>query len=332
MGFFKNKLNIEADYYNRTTQQAIFDIPVLGSIGTTDSKLIGNQADFRNRGFEFVASWADKTGGGLTYSISGNIGINNNKVLNVTSGANPIYAGGAGLTGGVLPTITVANGSIGEFYGYKVAGIFQTNAEAAASGQAGTTAGDFKYVDQNGDGVIDGKDRVVLGNPNPKFNYGVNTNFAYKNFDLTVDIQGVAGVDIYNGNLAARFGNENFTQDFFDHRWTGAGSSNTYPSPKIAGATNYLPNSFFVESGAYLRLRNLQLGYTLPQELVSKWKMKKLRVFVNAQNAVNLFGYHGFSPEVGFDPKTGATPTSRGVDVNVYPLYATYNLGVNLTF
>lgn len=332
MGFFKNKLNIEADYYNRTTQQAIFDIPVLGSLGTADSKLIGNQADFRNRGFEFLATWSDKTNGGLVYSISANLGINNNKVLNVTSGANPIYSGGAGLVGGVLPTRTVANGSIGEFYGYKVAGIFQTNAEAAASGQSGTTAGDFKYVDQNGDGVIDGKDRVVLGNPNPKFNYGVNTNFAYKNFDLTLDIQGVAGVDIYNGNLGARFGNENFTQDFFDHRWTGPGSTNSYPSPKIAGATNYLPNSFYVESGAYIRLRNIQLGYTLPDEITRKWKMKKLRVFANAQNAVNLFGYHGFSPEVGFDPATGATPTSRGVDINVYPLYATYNIGVNLTF
>jgi TonB-linked SusC/RagA family outer membrane protein len=326
MGFLTNRLNIEADYYNRTTEQAIFDIPILGSLGTENSRIIGNQADFRNRGFEFVASWSDKTEGGLVYSISGNVGLNNNKVLNVTSGNNPIYAGGAGLTSGALPTRTVADGPIGSFFGYEVAGIFQTNAEASASGQSGTTAGDFKYVDQNGDGIIDGKDRMVLGNPNPKFNYGLNTNFAYKNFDLTLDIQGVAGVDVYNGNIGARFGNENFTKEFFDNRWTGAGSTNTYPSVKLGGSTNYLPNSFYVESGAYIRLRNIQLGYSLPKALIEKWKMKKLRVFANAQNAVNLFGYSGFSPEVG------GTPTNAGVDINVYPLYATYNLGVNLTF
>ncbi len=326
MGFLKNRLNVELDYYNKTTEQAIFDIPIFGSLGTSNSRLIGNQADFRNRGFEVSATWSDKTAGDLTYTISANVGINNNKVLNVTTGNNPIYAGGAGLTSGALATRTVAGRPIGEFFGYQVAGIFQTNEEAAASPQAGTTAGDFKYVDQNGDGLIDGRDRIALGNPNPKYNYGVNTNFAYKNFDLTVDIQGVAGVDIYNANLGYRFGNENFTKEFYDNRWTGPGSTNSYPSAKLGGSTNYQPNEFYVESGAYVRLRNVQLGYALPTELVSKWKMRKLRVFANAQNALNFFGYRGFSPEVG------GSPTNAGVDANVYPLFATYNVGVNVTF
>lgn len=326
MGFMKNRLNVELDYYNKTTEQAIFDIPIFGSLGTSNSRLIGNQADFRNRGFEFSATWSDKTAGDLTYSISANLGINNNKVLNVTTGNNPIYAGGTGLVSGALATRTVAGRPIGEFFGYQVAGIFQSNEEAAASPQAGTTAGDFKYVDQNGDGLIDGRDRISLGNPNPKYNYGVNTNFAYRNFDLTIDVQGVAGVDIYNANLGYRFGNENFTKEFFDNRWTGPGSTNTYPSAKIGGATNYLPNDFYVESGAYVRLRNVQLGYSLPSELVNKWKMRKFRVFANAQNALNFFGYRGFSPEVG------GSPTNAGIDANVYPLFATYNVGVNVTF
>jgi TonB-linked SusC/RagA family outer membrane protein len=326
MGFMKNRLNVELDYYNKTPEQAIFDIPIFGSLGTSNSRLIGNQADFRNRGFEFSATWSDKTAGDLTYSISANLGINNNKVLNVTTGNNPIYAGGTGLVSGALATRTVAGRPIGEFFGYQVAGIFQSNEEAAASPQAGTTAGDFKYVDQNGDGLIDGRDRISLGNPNPKYNYGVNTNFAYRNFDLTIDVQGVAGVDIYNANLGYRFGNENFTKEFFDNRWTGPGSTNTYPSAKIGGATNYLPNDFYVESGAYVRLRNVQLGYSLPTELVNKWKMRKFRVFANAQNALNFFGYRGFSPEVG------GSPTNAGIDANVYPLFATYNVGVNVTF
>lgn len=326
MGFLSNKLSVEADYYNRTTEQAIFDIPVLGSLGTSNSKLIGNQADFRNRGFEFMATWSDKTAGGLSYSISGNIGMNSNKVLNVTSGQNPIYAGGTGLNNAVVPTRTVAGYPIGTFFGYKVTGILQTAQEAAASGQPDAKAGDFKYQDTDGNGLVDARDRVVLGNPNPKYTYGVNTNFAYKNFDLTLDIQGVADVDVFNANLGNRLGNENFTKEFFDNRWTGPNSTNTYPSANLASNNNNQTNSFYVESGAYVRLRNIQLGYNLPDALVKKWKMQKLRVFANAQNAVNLFGYRGFSPEVG------GKPTATGVDLNVYPLFATYNLGVNLTF
>jgi hypothetical protein len=215
---------------------------------------------------------------------------------------------------------------IGSFFGYQVVGILQTAQEAAASGMPGARAGDFKYADLNGDGVVDPKDKTFIGNPNPKYTYGVNTNFAYKNFDLTLDIQGVADVDVFNANLGNRFGNENYTKDFYDNRWTGPGSTNTYPSTSLAGGNNNQTNSFYVESGAYIRLRNIQLGYNLPQSLVSKWKMQKLRVFANAQNAVNLFGYKGFTPEVG------GVPTKAGIDFNVYPMFATYNIGINLTF
>nr|WP_315423827.1 TonB-dependent receptor [uncultured Pedobacter sp.] len=326
MGFLNNRLSVEADYYNRKTEQAIFNIPILGSLGTSNSVLLGNQADFRNRGFELSATWSDKTSGGLTYSISGNIGINNNKVLNVTSGSNPIDAGGDGLNNAVVPTRTVVGMPIGSFFGYQVVGILQTAQEAAASGMPGARAGDFRYADLNGDGVVDPKDKTFIGNPNPKYTYGVNTNFAYKNFDLTLDIQGVADVDVFNANLGNRFGNENYTKDFYDNRWTGPGSTNTYPSTSLAGGNNNQTNSFYVESGAYIRLRNIQLGYNLPQSLVSKWKMQKLRVFANAQNAVNLFGYKGFTPEVG------GVPTKAGIDFNVYPMFATYNIGINLTF
>lgn len=326
MGFLSNRLSVEADYYSRKTEKAIFDIPVLGSIGTTNSTIIANQADIKNSGFEFLATWSDKTKGGLTYSISGNVGINENKVQNVASGANPIYKGGAGITSGYISTRTVNNRPIGEFFGYQVDGVFQTQAEANTWTNNTFKAGDFKYTDINGDGTIDLRDRVVLGNPNPKFSYGLNTNFGYKNFDLTLDIQGVAGVDVFNANLSNRFGNENYTSDFISNRWTGAGSSNTYASASLASGLNNAPNSFYVEKGDYIRLRNIQLGYTLPQAITSKWKAQKLRIYLNAQNAVNLFGYKGFSPEVG------GTPTNAGIDTNVYPLYATYNFGINLTF
>jgi len=341
-GFLSNRLNIEADFYTRKTSRAIFALPILGSLGTVDNQILGNQADLQNRGVELSATWSDKSEGGLTYSISGNIGYNANKVLNVSTGSNPIYSGSTGVTNGFLATRTIAGDPIGQFYGYRTAGIFQDAADIAASPtQSGALPGGFKYQDLNGDGKITSLDRTVIGNPNPKYTYGINTSFAYKNFDLALDFQGVAGVDIYNSNLAYRFGNENFTKDFAENRWHGPGTSNTYPSANIGSSANSSPNSFYVSSGSYFRVRNAQLGYTLPGAILEKWKIKKIRFYANAQNALNFFGYKGFSPEVGPVPTNAAekisntlsnTTLNAGLDANVYPLYATYNFGVNLTF
>ncbi|MEI9432286.1 hypothetical protein O7B34_31940, partial [Mesorhizobium sp. Cs1299R1N3] len=147
-----------------------------------------------------------------------------------------------------------------------------------------------------------------------------------------IDFQGVKGVSVYNANLAYRFGNENFTQDFYDHRWHGAGTSNTYPSVNIGKNSNAAPNSFYVESGAYFRVRNAQLGYTLPASLLSKWKLSKVRIFANPQNPINIIGYKGFSPEIGGTVGDGGIVTGRGIDTSVYPLYAIYNFGVSVTF
>ncbi|RYE16446.1 MAG: TonB-dependent receptor, partial [Sphingobacteriales bacterium] len=321
-----NRFTFEVDYYSRTTEQAIFDIPVLNSIGTASGKLIGNQASFRNRGFEFAAGWRDKIGSDFSYSLNGNFSINDNKVISVVTGRNPIYAGGGGLTNGALSTRTVVGGAIGEFYGYQVAGIFQNQAEIDESLQTSAKPGDFKFADTNNDGKLDGSDRVDLGSPNAKYFYGFNTSFTYKNFDLALDFQGVAGVSVYNANNPFRFGNENFTKDFYDNRWHGEGTSNTYPSADVGKNANAVPNSFFVESGAYFRIRNAQLGYTLPAGLLSKLNIKKIRIYANAQNPLNVFKYTGFSPEIG------GTPTNAGIDANIYPLYATYNFGVNVTF
>ncbi|HAL83614.1 MAG TPA: SusC/RagA family TonB-linked outer membrane protein [Mucilaginibacter sp.] len=327
-GLLHNKLSFEADYYNRETQDAIFSIPILASVGTNSGSIIGNQADIRNRGFEFVLNWKDSPSKDFSYSISGNIGVNDNKVLTVQSGKNPIYSGGNGIANGNLATRTVVGEPIGEFYGLKVIGVFQTQAQVNASPQKNTNTqpGDFIYQDTNNDGSIDTRDRVVLGNPNPKINYGFNTTFTYKNVDLTLDMQGIADVSVYNANIAYRYGNENFTKDFYDHRWHGAGTSNTYPSTNVGANNNAKPNSFFVESGAYFRVRNAQLGYTLPGDLLRSMGVKKIRLYANAQNAINVFGYKGFTPEVG------GSVGNMGIDANVYPLYATYNFGVNVSF
>lgn len=322
----KNRLYVEAGFYNKKTLSAIFDVPVLMSLGTQDSKMTANQATFRNQGWEFAANWKDQTASGFGYSIGGNFSINNNKVLEVSNTDYPIYGGGDASTGGGLLTRTIVGQPIGQYFGYQVDGVFQNAAEVAASAQKSAKPGDFRYRDINNDGTIDAKDRVPIGNPNPKYTYGINTSFNYKNFDLAVEFQGVAGIDVYNANIALRYGNENFTKEFFDNRWHGEGTSNTYPSANVGGGQNYLPNTFFVESGSYFRIRNIQLGYTMAKAIANRWGMQNLRFFASAQNAFNFFRYRGFSPEIG------GIPTSQGIDKSVYPLYATYNFGVNVTF
>lgn len=320
-----SRLYFEADYYVKKTEQAIFNIPIPGSVGTGSGTILGNQADFENRGFEFALTWRDNIKSDLTYSISANIGFNENKVLSTITGANPIYSGGGAATSGALATRTIVGQPIGEFFGLIVDGIFQNQTEINNSAQSTARPGDFRYVDQNKDGIINDLDRVPIGNPNPRVTYGINTNWAYKNFDLTLDFQGVSGVEIYNANLGLRFGRENFTRDFYENRWHGEGTSNEYPSVKIGGGDNYKPNTFYVEDGSYFRVRNMQLGYTFDKSLTDRWKIGSLRVFVNAQNALNFFKYRGFNPEVG------GSPGNAGIDANVYPMSATYNFGVNLS-
>jgi TonB-linked SusC/RagA family outer membrane protein len=324
-----NHLSFEAEYYIRNTQDAIFAVPIPASTGENgpNGGLVANQANIRNSGFEFSLSWKQQVNPNVYFSISPNLGINTNVVTKVLSGNNAVYGGGNGITNGALATRTVEGQPIGEFYGYKVTGIFQTAAQVASSNEKGTAKpGDFIYQDTNHDGQITSTDRVDLGNPNAKYGYGVNTYLKVKNWDFTLDLQGRADVSVYNANLAYRYGNENFTQDFYDHRWHGAGTSNTYPSVNLGSTYDSAPNSFYVSSGAYFRVRNIQLGYTLPNHILQSIGVKSVRIFANAQNAINVFGYKGFSPEVG------GGPTSEGIDANVYPLYATYNMGLNVTF
>jgi TonB-linked SusC/RagA family outer membrane protein len=328
MTILNDHLQIEAGYYNRTTQNAVFAVPIPASTGENgpNGGLLANQADIRNRGFEFTLTWRQQINQDWFYSISPNLAINNNVVTRVISNS-PIYSGGNGITNGALATRTAQGEPIGEFYGYKVIGIFQNQTQIDNSSEKGTALpGDFIYQDTNNDGQITSTDRVNLGNPNPKYQYAINTNVKYKNFDLELDFQGRADVSIYNANLADRFGNENFTLNFYENRWHGPGTSNTFPSVNLGSTYDSAPNSFYVTSGAYFRLRNAQLGYTLPGDLLRKWKVQSIRLFANAQNAINIFGYKGFSPEVG------GGPTNLGIDANVYPLYATYNFGVNVTF
>ncbi|MBS1606392.1 MAG: TonB-dependent receptor [Bacteroidetes bacterium] len=339
----KNHLDIEADVYNKNTLNFVFPLIFVGSNGYTNNQLPVNIGRLRNQGFELSLTWHDKANNDFSYSISGNISYNQNKFTRNTLGGNQkLYNGGGVSTGGQLGTITTVGEPVGEFYGYKVIGIFQTADEVTnykdKNGdmyQPSAQPGDFKYAktSNNGVGAIGGNDRVYLGNPNPKFFYGINTNWAYKEFDLSLDFTGVAGVDLYNANKGLRYGNENFTKDFYDKRWHGQGTSNSYPSVNIGGGQNYYANSWYVESGSYFRIRNIQLGYTMPGNYASKLGIQKVRIYVNAQNPAIFTSYKGFSPEVGGSILNGGgLPGTIGIDNDVYPISAIYNLGVNVTF
>ncbi len=319
-----NRLTLEVDWYDKRTNDAIFGIPILGSLGREGSTIQGNFASFKNTGVEFAANWNTEANNNFRYNVGFNVAYNRNEVTEVASGDVPQYGGGLPV-GGYLTTITRVGEPIGSFYGFEVEGIFQNEQEVAASAQPGAEPGSFRYRDLNGDNVIDTRDKTIIGNPNPRFIYGINTGFIFYNFDLQLDIQGVAGVEIYNANKGVRYGNENYTKDFYENRWHGAGTSNTYPSANLVGSA-LDPNSWYVENGDYIRIRNLQFGYTLPTSVTNKWKIQTLRIFANAQNPLTLFKYHGFTPEVG------GRPTMAGIDLNVYPLSATYNLGVNINF
>lgn len=329
-----DRMTVEADYYNKNTLNFIFPLQFVGSNGYTTTSLPENIGKLRNRGVELTLNWHDRINSNFSYSLGGNVSYNANLFTqNNLGGKQMLYSGGAASTGGQLGTVTTQGQPVGMFYGYKVIGVFQSAADVQGyvdskgnQYQPNAIPGDFKYASTTGVGPIGGNDRVMLGNPNPKWVYGINTNWRYKAFDLSVDFNGVAGVQIYNANKGLRYGNENFTQDFFNKRWHGAGTSNSYPSVNIGGGENYYINSWYVESGAYFRIRNIQLGYTLPGDMMTRFGIQSLRVYLNAQNPVLFTKYTGFSPEVG------GSPGNIGIDNNVYPLYATYNFGVNLTF
>ena len=322
----QSRLTFEFDIYNRDTKDAIFSVPILSASGLGGG-INANQATITNRGVEVSLGWRDKIGRHINYSIAGNYAFNENKVTSVNSGANALLGGYYSNPSQIPLTRTVVGQPIGMFYGYEMEGVFQSIIEVQGSAQSRSAmVGDLKFKDQNKDGSIDDQDKIYMGNPNPKHLFGLSLGFNYDDFDLSVDLQGVAGVEVYNANMGKRFGIENFTEEFYANHWRGAGTSNTHPSANLLNGMNTHPNTFWVEDGSYIRVRNINAGYNITS--LKKWKINNLRVFTALQNPFNFFRYKGFSPEV---TAAGNNPTNAGIDAGVYPLSAYYNFGITLT-
>ncbi|MDY7394331.1 TonB-dependent receptor [Aureibaculum sp. 2210JD6-5] len=309
-----NKLTFNTNYYNRKTED------LLVFVDTGVQTFFDNFGEIENKGFEFEASWNDNVSDDFSYSIGGNITTIKNEVLSTFEDA-PIFANGTA-------SRTITGEPIGSFYGYIVDGLYQSNADIAASipSSLGTYApGDFKYRDVDGDGEITPDDRTTIGNPTPDFTYGFYTNFNYKNLSLSVDFQGVYGNEIYrnwgNGNSFAQF---NFRAERAD-RWNGSGTSNW--EPRLFNTDyNRQPSTYMIEDGSYFRIRNIQLGYEFDIELLEKFKIQQLKLYANVQN---LYTWKDTS---GFTPEAGGSPTSFGVDSGGYPVPVISTLGLSLTF
>ncbi|MGK4568950.1 TonB-dependent receptor domain-containing protein [Flavobacterium sp. 3HN19-14] len=317
--FFKSRFDLEAGYYNRETKDAVFAItvPNISGLGTS---VTTNAGSFVNKGVEITASWNDKIGDKITYSLYGNLTTIDNEMTEVLGGS--FFNTGPGLFGNPIKRFEAGH-PVGSYYGYQVDGVVQNAAESA---EYGAPIGALKFKDLDGNGVIDDLDKTFLGSPIPTMTYGFGLNVGYSGFDLGVEFQGVAGNEIYNFNRNARFGNENWDQDFADNSFTTANPSNTYPSAN-SDQTTSRPSSFYVEKGDYFRIRTIQVGYKLPESFLKSVKLDNLRLYVSAQNPFTNFGYNGFSPELG---KQGIG--DLGIDNNVYPLSSSYSFGINLNF
>jgi TonB-linked SusC/RagA family outer membrane protein len=321
--FYKNRFSVTADYYNRDTRDAIFPISALPSTGLNTNGVWGNNATINNSGIEITLGWSDQKGD-LSYNFNTNFSYNQNKVtaLSAASAAG-IYGKASGYS--ATYTYSTLGHPVGEIYGLQSIGVFQdTNQVKSTPHVSGALPGDLIFEDLNKDGLIDDKDRTFLGNPNPPFYYGFDASIGYKGFDFGLAIQGVAGNKLVNAADIERFGGENYTKRFFNNRWHGAGTSNTFPSAVLANTTQN--SSFFVESGSYLRLKTIQLGYTFNTKMLSKAGINKLRLYVNGENIHTFTKYSGTTPEV-----TGG-PIFGGVNYSTYPLSSIYSFGVNLNF
>ncbi len=317
---FNNQLTIEADYYTRETTDAVIPVSRLLVPGTTRQ----NVGTIRNSGFEVALDWNKQVSEDFNYTIGANFSTLKNEVLDL--------AGQENLTGGGdTAQRTVVGGTISPFFGLEVDGVYQTPeeiqadpaAQAAIADGLVVEPGDFKFVDHNGDMIIDAQDRVDLGTYLPTYSFGFNFGLNYKSWDFALNVIGQGGNVIANQKRFAirQTQDPNIDRDFAINRWNGPNSTNNYPSARgIRNPwSNQFLNSFFVEKGDFVRLQNVTLGYTLPQ-LTGKFN-PEIRFYITAERPLTLFDYNGFTPEV-----------SDGRDNQTYPIPGVYTVGVNIKF
>ncbi|QEC45090.1 SusC/RagA family TonB-linked outer membrane protein [Pseudobacter ginsenosidimutans] len=348
---YRGRLNITLDWYNRITK-GMRVIPKVRDIfgSSTNPPLINLAGDnIRNTGFEATVTYNSAIGK-LHYSISANGSINKNEVISLGDMDFIVPPDGT-LVGAYQPSRTMVGHPISAFYGFVYDGIYKSEAEIqnAPVDQVGSELrpGDIRYKDINGDKKINEDDRTIIGNPTPKYTYGINLNLSYENFDLSMLLQGVAGNKIYNyfyqqGTVGDPRYNEGINRlADVNKSWTPDNPDASLP--RIAfrdydNAKNSRFSSFWLQDGSYLRLKNVQIGYTVPVVLSKKMQIERIRLYVSASNLFTITRYKGFDPEIGIN-STGYSDVFSanrdlqiGVDRGVYPQPRMLLFGLNVTF
>lgn len=329
-----NKLTGAFNYFNNVTADLLINKELAPSNGLNNPVL--NVGRIANRGWELEMTWADKKSD-WSYSVTGTVSQVKNKVLELANDGQKLYGTGLKYGTGPVPNTTQVGSEIGAFYLYTADGIFQSDAEVAAYKnskgelyQPDAKPGDIRFKDSNGDGVIDNNDKTYQGSAFPKLEYGLNLTVAWKGFDLQLFWQGVGGNKLYNGNkyeLQGMDAGRNFDVSTL-HAWTPAKTNTDVPRAILGDPNNNNRESTrFLESGNYLRLKTLQLGYAFSPKLLEMAKVSRLRLYISAQNLLTFTKYSGLDPEIG---RTDVL--NNGLDRWMYPQSKIFMAGAQLEF
>ncbi|RZJ68675.1 MAG: TonB-dependent receptor [Flavobacterium sp.] len=316
--FFNNKLTFSAEYFVKTSEDILAPVPLPFSTGSFPAQIVTNAATFKNYGWEFALGYQNQDRE-FKYGISANLGTIKNKVLKIGDDNLPLFG---------INSKTEVGRSLGELFVYQTEGIFQNQAEIDAHAfQANAVPGDVKFKDVNGDDIINDEDRTYQGTTIPKISYGINANASYKGVDLSIFLQGVGGNKIYNSmyNALMTSGLNNYSTDLVDH-WTVDNTDTNVPRVDYRDLNgNSRPSNRFVESGNYLRIQSVELGYTLP---LKDLFIKRARVYVSGQNLYTFTNYRGLDPDINYNGNV----LSRGVDGGSFPNPRGVLFGVDISF
>ena len=336
----KNRLSVGFDWYTRTTSDMLFPVsaPLTQGVAANPFQNIGAM---RNNGVDLMISYGDKIGtNGLNYNVSANFGTYRNVVTKTTGDPNTQYFG---INDERIQNFVVTQQGypISSFFGYTIDGIFQSDEEAKAHpvqfGNAATEniAGRFKFRDVNQDGVINTKDLGIIGNPHPSFNYGLNLSVNYRNFGLTFFGQGVQGNQIFNyvkyWTDFPTFAGNRSTRMLYQS-WRPGSTDAILPQLRSSDQVSIQPSTYYLESGSYFRMKNIQFTYTLPQSLLSKLRMGTASIYVQGQNLLTVTKYSGMDPEINLRSYSAGNDRQIGVDGGSYPVAKTVLVGLNLSF
>ena len=338
---FKGKVDVSFDWFNRTTSDMLFPVAVQLTQGAA-SVPFQNIGKMNNKGVELSLNYRNKTQkGDFSYSIGGNIATYRNTVVSTDGNPNTQYFG---FTTRIPPmSVTQAGFPLSSFFGYTIDGFINSDEEgsklpAQFGGGVNNKAGNFKFRDSNGDGIINASDRTVIGSPHATFSYGINLSGSYKNFRLDIFGSGVQGNQIFNyvryWTDFPTFGG-NRSQRMYNDSWEPGKANPKLPILRSNDVISSNPSTYYLESGSYLRLKNIQLTYSLPKALLNKIGIGSASVYIQGQNWLTITKYTGLDPDINLrSSAAGSTGFDRqiGVDEGAYPAYRGTMLGLSLNF